>query len=153
MDPEAFLDMANQVIKLKMFPYFDIAHCVLCALHVREDLGPGKLAVSKFIMLFTRGHLRTPRPSREIELLAASLIPETNHVPRSAAMFYIYGRDLSLSVFSFPLSLSFSLAFSLSFVGLPPRKRNIIAARFLGIQKIFDILSLSLSRDKVRIFQ
>ena len=42
MDPEAFLDMANQVIKLKMFPYFDIAHSVLCALHVREDLGPGK---------------------------------------------------------------------------------------------------------------
>ena len=43
MDPEAFLDMANQVIKLKMFPYFDIANCVLCALHVKEDLGPGKL--------------------------------------------------------------------------------------------------------------
>ena len=42
MDAEAFLDMANQVVKLKMFPYFDIAHCVLCALHVREDLGPGK---------------------------------------------------------------------------------------------------------------
>lgn len=30
MDAEAFLDMANQVIKLKMFPYFDIAHrCVV----------------------------------------------------------------------------------------------------------------------------
>lgn len=43
MDPEAFLDIANQVIKLKMFPYFDIAHSVLCALHVREDLGSGKL--------------------------------------------------------------------------------------------------------------
>lgn len=42
MDPEAFLDIANQVIKLKMFPYFDIAHCVLCALAVREDLGNGK---------------------------------------------------------------------------------------------------------------
>lgn len=42
MDPEAFLDVANQVIKLKMFPYFDIAHCVLCALAVREDLGNGK---------------------------------------------------------------------------------------------------------------
>jgi hypothetical protein len=54
MDAEAFLDMANQVIKLKMFPYFDIAHCVLCALHVREDLGPGKpavrTAVSKFVV-------------------------------------------------------------------------------------------------------
>lgn len=42
MDPEAFLDIANQVVKLKMFPYFDIAHCVLCALSVREDLGTGK---------------------------------------------------------------------------------------------------------------
>ncbi|KOB68472.1 Transmembrane protein 38A, partial [Operophtera brumata] len=39
MDPEAFLDLANQVIKLKMFPYFDIAHSLLCALAVREDLG------------------------------------------------------------------------------------------------------------------
>lgn len=42
MDPEAFLDIANQVVKLKMFPYFDIAHCTLCALSVREDLGTGE---------------------------------------------------------------------------------------------------------------
>ncbi|CAB0018467.1 unnamed protein product, partial [Nesidiocoris tenuis] len=42
MDPEAFLDIANQVTKMKMFPYFDIAHSVLCALHVREDLGAGE---------------------------------------------------------------------------------------------------------------
>lgn len=42
MDPEAFLDIANQVVKLKMFPYFDVAHCALCALAVREDLGNGK---------------------------------------------------------------------------------------------------------------
>ncbi|KAJ9577722.1 hypothetical protein L9F63_005715 [Diploptera punctata] len=47
MDPEAFLDLANQVVKLKMFPYFDIAHSVLCALHVREDLGPGAQAFSR----------------------------------------------------------------------------------------------------------
>uniref|UniRef100_T1HGV4 Uncharacterized protein n=1 Tax=Rhodnius prolixus TaxID=13249 RepID=T1HGV4_RHOPR len=47
MDPEAFLDIANQVTKLKMFPYFDIAHSVLCALHVREDLGPGAHAFSR----------------------------------------------------------------------------------------------------------
>lgn len=44
MDPEAFLDIANQVVKLKMFPYFDIAHCTLCALSVREDLGTGERA-------------------------------------------------------------------------------------------------------------
>lgn len=48
MDAEAFLDIANQVIKLKMYPYFDIAHCLLCALAVREDLGAGKNN-SKFI--------------------------------------------------------------------------------------------------------
>lgn len=47
MDPEAFLDMANQVIKLKMFPYFDIAHSLLCALAVREDLGAGALGFSR----------------------------------------------------------------------------------------------------------
>lgn len=42
MDPEAFLEMANQVTKLKMFPYFDVAHCALCCLYVREDLGTGE---------------------------------------------------------------------------------------------------------------
>lgn len=47
MDPESFLDIANQVIKLKMFPYFDIAHSLLCALSVKEDLGPGAHAFSR----------------------------------------------------------------------------------------------------------
>lgn len=48
MDPEAFLDLANQVIKLKMYPYFDIAHSLLCALAVREDLGAGKWYITYF---------------------------------------------------------------------------------------------------------
>lgn len=47
MDPEAFLDMANQVIKLKMSPYFDIAHSLLAALAVREDLGSGAHTFSR----------------------------------------------------------------------------------------------------------
>lgn len=47
MDPEAFLDLANQVIKLKMYPYFDIAHSLLCALAVREDLGAGAQSFSR----------------------------------------------------------------------------------------------------------
>ena len=41
MDPEAFLDLANQVTKLKMFPYFDLAHAALCCLAVRDDLANG----------------------------------------------------------------------------------------------------------------
>jgi hypothetical protein len=47
MDPESFLDIANQVIKLKMFPAFDIAHSLLCALSVKEDLGTGAHAFSR----------------------------------------------------------------------------------------------------------
>ena len=41
MDPEAFLDLANQVTKLKMYPYFDLAHAALCCLAVRDDLANG----------------------------------------------------------------------------------------------------------------
>ncbi|XP_059054906.1 trimeric intracellular cation channel type 1B.1 [Achroia grisella] len=47
MDPESFLDLANQVIKLKMYPYFDVAHSLLCALAVREDLGAGAQSFSR----------------------------------------------------------------------------------------------------------
>jgi len=43
MDAESFLEFASQVTKWKMYPYFDVAHSVLCALHVRDDLGPGKV--------------------------------------------------------------------------------------------------------------
>ncbi len=42
MDPEAFLDVANQVTKLKMYPYFDLAHSAVCLLAIREDLGTGE---------------------------------------------------------------------------------------------------------------
>lgn len=47
MDPEAFLEMANQVTKLKMYPYFDIAHAVISCLYMREDLSTGSLPFSR----------------------------------------------------------------------------------------------------------
>ena len=34
--------MANQVTKLKMYPYFDIAHAVISCLYMREDLSTGE---------------------------------------------------------------------------------------------------------------
>ncbi|XP_015782535.1 trimeric intracellular cation channel type 1B.1 [Tetranychus urticae] len=40
MDSEQFLEIANQVAKLKMFPYFEIAHAVISCLYIRDDLGP-----------------------------------------------------------------------------------------------------------------
>jgi len=47
MDPETFIDMANQVTKLKMYPYFDLAHAALCCLAVREDLSSGSQVFSR----------------------------------------------------------------------------------------------------------
>merc|ERR1712180_400036 len=67
MDPEAFLEMANQVTKLKMYPYFDIAHCVICCLYVREDLGAGSLP-------FSRKHPLSNWLSSMISIFAGGLI-------------------------------------------------------------------------------
>ena len=47
MDPEAFLDVANQVTKLKMYPYFDLAHSAVCLLAIREDMGSNAIAFSR----------------------------------------------------------------------------------------------------------
>ena len=45
MDPEAFLDLANQVAKLKMYPYFELAHAAVCCLVIKEDMGSGNFLV------------------------------------------------------------------------------------------------------------
>jgi len=47
MDPEAFLDLANQVTKLKMYPYFDLAHAAICCLAVRDDHASGSISFSR----------------------------------------------------------------------------------------------------------
>ena len=53
MDPEAFLDLANQVTKLKMYPYFDLAHAALCCLAVRDDLANGNIRPSQLRKLIS----------------------------------------------------------------------------------------------------
>jgi len=47
MDPEAFLDLANQVAKIKMYPYFDLAHAAVCCLSIKEDMASGAIAFSR----------------------------------------------------------------------------------------------------------
>ncbi len=42
LDPEVFLEFASKVTRLKMFPYFDLAHYILCCVAVREDLATGE---------------------------------------------------------------------------------------------------------------
>lgn len=38
MDPQTFMDIATKVTKLKMYPYFDIAHYTLMCMAVRDDM-------------------------------------------------------------------------------------------------------------------
>ncbi|KAK3763633.1 hypothetical protein RRG08_057053 [Elysia crispata] len=40
MDPQTYMDIATVVTKLKMYPYFDIAHYTLMCLAVRDDVHP-----------------------------------------------------------------------------------------------------------------
>lgn len=50
MDPQTFLDVATVVTKLKMYPYFDVAHYVLCCLAVRDDIVPqGELPAAEVL--------------------------------------------------------------------------------------------------------
>ena len=41
-EPEIFLEVAQAVTKLKMWPYFDIAHVIMSCLVVREDMESGE---------------------------------------------------------------------------------------------------------------
>lgn len=42
---EYFQEMADQMVLLKMSPYFDLAHVILCAVAVREDIHRGKYKI------------------------------------------------------------------------------------------------------------
>lgn len=47
LDHEMLLDAASRVQRLKMFPYFDIAHYVLMTISVRDDLASGAALFSR----------------------------------------------------------------------------------------------------------
>ncbi|KAK3091179.1 hypothetical protein FSP39_017739 [Pinctada imbricata] len=52
MDPQTFLDIATKVTKLKMYPYFDVAHYLLMCVAVRDDIPPASAGSPAF----TRKH-------------------------------------------------------------------------------------------------
>jgi len=108
MDPEAFLDIANQVVKLKMFPYFDIAHCTLCALAVREDLGTGAQAFSRkhplscwisyMLVVFAGGMVANG-------LLAEPILAPLKNTPQVLVATAVW-----FAVFYIPMDLGYKLA-------------------------------------------
>lgn len=56
MDPMIFLDLANELTKLKMYPYFDLAHFIVTGLYLRDDLSTGieKNFLSSIILFVAR---------------------------------------------------------------------------------------------------
>ena len=54
MDPQAFLDIATMVTKLKMYPYFDIANFILMSLIVREDNHPQTTGNNSYFRPFSK---------------------------------------------------------------------------------------------------
>ena len=54
MDPQTFMDVATIVTKLKMYPYFDIAHMILCCVAVRDDIVPQGEKIENVRSLFER---------------------------------------------------------------------------------------------------
>jgi hypothetical protein len=40
--PEGLLDFASYVSRMKMYPYFDVAHYIFMCLEVRADLATGR---------------------------------------------------------------------------------------------------------------
>jgi len=56
MDPQAFMDIATKVTKLKMYPYFDIAHYTLMCMAVRDD-NPAPAGKNSHLMIYKHGNL------------------------------------------------------------------------------------------------
>ncbi|GFT88465.1 trimeric intracellular cation channel type 1B.1 [Nephila pilipes] len=47
MDPEAFLEIANQITRLQMYPFFELAHCLVTCICIKEDLAGGSHLFSR----------------------------------------------------------------------------------------------------------
>lgn len=48
------IEIANKVLKLEMFPYFEISHVIICCMHIKSDFGQG--INEKGALLFSRKH-------------------------------------------------------------------------------------------------
>lgn len=70
MDPQTFLDIATKVTKLKMYPYFDIAHYTLMCVAARDDVP----ANSSGGTVFSRKHPLSCWVSSMLLCFAGSLI-------------------------------------------------------------------------------
>lgn len=68
------MDVATVVTKLKMYPYFDVAHAVLCCVAVRDDILPQVQAAGAQVMTFQRKHPLSSWLSSMLVCFAGSII-------------------------------------------------------------------------------
>ncbi|KAK7100245.1 trimeric intracellular cation channel type 1B.1-like [Littorina saxatilis] len=74
MDPQTFMDVATVVTKLKMYPYFDVAHMILCCMAVRDDIVPQAQAAGAQVLSFQRRHPVSSWMSSMLVCFAGSII-------------------------------------------------------------------------------
>ncbi|XP_025111564.1 trimeric intracellular cation channel type 1B.1-like [Pomacea canaliculata] len=74
MDPQTFLDVATVVTKLKMYPYFDVAHYVLCCLAVRDDIVSQAQTAAGQALTFQRKHPLSSWLSSMLVCFAGSIV-------------------------------------------------------------------------------
>lgn len=74
MDPQTFMDVATVVTKLKMYPYFDVAHMILCCIAVRDDIVPQAQAAGTQAITFHRKHPLSSWLSTMLVCFAGSII-------------------------------------------------------------------------------
>ncbi|KAH7638564.1 trimeric intracellular cation channel type 1B.1 [Dermatophagoides farinae] len=95
MDPIIFLDLANELTQLKMYPYFDVAHFIVTGLYLRDDLSTG-------CHVFSRKHpfacwISFMLSAFAGNILSAFLLGEpivssfksTNHIILATAVWYV----------------------------------------------------------------
>ncbi|XP_005102512.1 trimeric intracellular cation channel type 1B.1 [Aplysia californica] len=73
MDPQTYMDVATVVTKLKMYPYFDIAHYTLMCIAVREDVLPQQGSSTPSVP-FSRKHPLSSWLSSMLICFAGSII-------------------------------------------------------------------------------
>lgn len=94
------VELANSVLQLEMFPYFDISHVIMCCMHIKSDFGHG--IKEKGAQIFSRKHplacwLSCMFSTYSGTILANFLLNEpivgafknTQHVLLSTAVWYL----------------------------------------------------------------
>lgn len=94
------VEVANTVLRLEQFPYFDIAHAIICCIYIKSDFGDG--ITEKGAIIFSRKHPLACWLSCMLSIYSGPILAnlllnepivgafkETQHVLMSTAVWYL----------------------------------------------------------------